>query len=80
MIDSDTGLRGHVDHAQPRLAEQQQQEKGAFLQRLHDGAAAGRGAFDADRGDDDDRLVLQVEPHRLPDVRHRPSCSSSKQR
>src|SRR6185312_16415943 len=55
-------LRRHVDHAQPWLAKQQEQEQGAFLHRLHDGAAAGRGAFDADRGDDHDGFVLQVEP------------------
>ena len=31
-------LRGHVNHAQPWLTEQQQEEKGAFLHRLHNRA------------------------------------------
>ena len=64
-------LRGYVDHLQPRLTQQQQQEQGAFLHRLHDGAARRGGALDADRGDHDNRFVLQILLYRVPRVAHR---------
>ena len=64
-------LRGHVDHPQPRLTEQQQEEQGAFLHRLHDGAAGRGGALDADRRDDDDGFVLEVLLDRIPRRAHR---------
>ena len=59
------GAAGHVDHLQPRLPEQEQQEQEPLLERLHRRAVlrlVGR-----DRRQHDDRLARLVAAHRLPD-------------
>jgi hypothetical protein len=59
------GLRGDVDHAGARLAQQEQKEQKALLVSLHLGALAVE--LDALRWDDDDRLLVLIElPDRLP--------------
>ena len=63
-------LRRHVDHPQPRLTEQQQEEQGALLHRLSDGAGGRGGALDADRRHDDHRFVRQVLLDRVPRIGH----------
>ena len=71
MIRGSIGHRGDVDHPQPRLAEQQEQEEEALLVGLgHAAAAAADRAADRDRRDDHDRLVVEVELHRVPHRLH----------
>ncbi len=55
--------RRHVDHAQPGLAQEHQQEQEALLHRLGHAAAGADGAVEADRRNDHDRLVVVVESH-----------------
>ena len=62
--------RGHVDHPQPGLAQQHQQEQEPLLVGLGDAAAGRHGPVEGDRGDDDHRLVVVVEAHRVPDLAH----------
>ncbi len=71
VLDDALGHRaaGHVDHAQPRLAQQEQQEQHALLERLQDGSGLRRVGRDGRY--DDDRLARLVESHRRPQ-RHEP--------
>ena len=62
--------RRHVDHAQPGLTQQHQQEQEPFLHGLRHAAARRRSPVEGDRRDDHDRLVVVVETHRLPDLGH----------
>lgn len=63
--------RGHVDHPQPRLPQQDQQEQEPFLVGLHHRPGPGRlGPIQRQRRYDDHRLVVVVEPHRLPHPGH----------
>ena len=70
MISGAIGMRRHVDHAQPGLAQQHQQEQEPLLHGLGHAAARRHGPVEGDRRDDDHRLVVVVEPHRLPDLGH----------
>ena len=62
--------RRDVDHAQARLAEQQEQEEEALLVGLHQTATAVAEAIECHRRDDHHRLVLDVQSHRVPHGRH----------
>ena len=67
VVDDRFGHRaaGDVDHAQARLAQQQEQEQHPLLEGLDD--RAGLRGVGVDRRHDDDRLVRLVGPHPLPD-------------
>ena len=59
-------LRGDVDEPRARLAQEQEQEQEALLVGLEHRAASGR-ACRGERRDDDDRLLVLVQPlDRLP--------------
>lgn len=62
------GLRGDVDHAGARLAEEEQEEQEALLVTLHLGALAVE--LEALRGDDDDCLLVLIELPDRPPQRH----------
>ena len=58
--------RGHVDHPQPRLAQEQQQEEEALLHRLVHRTRGGPEPVDAHRRHDDDRLEGVALAHEPP--------------
>ena len=62
--------RGDVDHPQPGLAQQEQQEEVALLHRLVHRTRRGRESIDAHRRHDDDRLARSVLPPEPPHVGH----------
>jgi uncharacterized membrane protein len=64
------GHRGHVDHPQPRLAQQQEEEEETLFERLSHAAATRNGRPQRDRRHDNDRLVVEVELHRTPHRSH----------
>ena len=66
MIVGCNRCRRDVDHAQARLAEQQEQEEEALLVGLHQAPTAVAQAIECHRGDDHHRLVLDVQSHRVP--------------
>ncbi len=58
--------RGHVDHPQPRLAQEQQQEEEALLQRLVHRARGRPEPVERHRRHDDDRLARVALAHESP--------------
>ena len=58
--------RCDVDHAQSGLAEQQEQEEEPLLVCLRHAPAACAETIERHRGDDHDRLVVEVQAHRIP--------------
>src|SRR5829696_7518131 len=58
-------VRGEVDDAETRLAEQKQEEQESLLVRL-EGRAAVEDAVEGGGRDDDDRLPCPIETHRVP--------------
>src|SRR5215472_264021 len=61
---------GHIDHAQPGVPQEQQENEEPLLVRLLQGAASLANTVHADRGNDDDGLAFLVPPHDLPDAAH----------
>ena len=62
--------RGHVDHPQAGLPEQQEEEEEPLLVCLCQGPRALSDAIQGDRWDHNDRLAGLVEAHDLPHVGH----------
>src|SRR4029077_6880850 len=60
----------HIDHAQPRLPQKQQENKEPLLVGLLQGATSLVDAVHANGGNDNDGLALLVLSHDLPDAAH----------